>query len=172
MMVALSGLSERNAFSALIIRTDFTDEAAWREMTAELERSSHYDGDPAESYDVVDAPELDGADTDAILAAISAHEELWDQLPVVFVADSTTMRADHHALLAVTTMTREDFDDDEEDDEYEAMVEFGREFRTLPREVHSIHANLELANMDFQDFSSRAHEDSDGVFRSFSSTAG
>ncbi|MFI5689985.1 DUF6924 domain-containing protein [Streptomyces sp. NPDC051636] len=168
MMVTLSGLSERNEFSAVIIRTDFTDEAAWREMTAELERSSHYDGDPADSYDVVDAPELDGADTDAILAAIS---EPWGQLSVVFVADSTTMRADHHALLAVTTMTREDFDDDEDED-YEAMVEFGREFRTVPRGVHSIHANLELANMDFQDYSSSAHEDSEGVFRSFSSTAG
>ncbi|MFE2073001.1 DUF6924 domain-containing protein [Streptomyces misionensis] len=164
MMVALSGLSERNEFSAVIIRTDFTDEAAWREVTAELERSSHYDGDPADSYDVVDAPELDGADTDAILAAISAHEELWDQLSVVFVADSTTMRADHHALLAVTTMTREDFDTDED---YEATVEFGREFRTVPSGVHSIHANLELANMDFEAFSSRAHDDSEGVFRSF-----
>lgn len=163
MMVALSGLSERNEFSALIIRTDFTDEAAWREMTAELDRSS--DGDPAESYDVVDARELDGADTAAILAAISAHEELWDQLSVVFVADSTTMRADHHALLAVTTMTREDFDDEEY---YEAMVEGGREFRTVPSGVHEIQVNLELANMDFDDFSSSAHKDSEGVFRSFS----
>ena len=169
MIVALFGLSERNEFSAVIIRTDFTDEAAWREMTAELERSSHYDGDPVDSYDVVDAPELDGADTDAILAAISAHEELWDQLSVVFVADSTTMRADHHALLAVTTMTREDFDDDED---YEAMVESGREFRTVPSDVHSIHSNLYLANTDFEDFLSSAREDSEGVFRSFSSTAG
>jgi hypothetical protein len=169
MMVALSGLSERDEFSAVIVRTDFTDEAAWRETTAELDRSSHSDGDPVESYDVVDAPELDGADTDAILAAISAHEELWDQLSVVFVADSTTMRADHHALLAVTTMTREDFDDEED---YEAMVEGGREFRTVPSGVHEIHVNLELANMDFDDFSSSAHEDSEGVFRSFSSAAG
>lgn len=168
-MVALSELSERSEFSAVIIRTDFTDEAAWREATLELERSSHYDGDPAESYDVVDAPELAGADTDAILTAISANEELWDQVSVVFVADSTTMRADHHALLAVTTMTREDFDDDEE---YEAMVGSGREFRTEPSGVHSIHANLELANMDFEDFLSSAHEDSEGVFRSFSTTAG
>lgn len=168
MMVALSELPERDEFSALVIRTDFTDEAAWRETAAELERSSLNDGDPAESYAVVDAPELDGADTDAVLAAISAHGELWDQLSVVFVADSTTMRADHHALLAVTTMTREDFDDDED---YEAMVEFGREFRTVPSGVHSIHANLELANMDFEDFSSSAHEDPEGVFRSFFSTA-
>lgn len=167
-MVALSGLSERNEFSAVIIRTDFTDEAAWREVTAELERASHYDGDPAESYDVVDAPELHSADTDTILAAIASHEELWDQPSVVFVADGPTMRADHHALLAVTTLTREDVDNDEE---YEALVEFGREFRTAPSCVHAIHANLELANMDFEDYSSSAHADSEGVFRSFLSTA-
>ncbi|KPC86611.1 hypothetical protein ADL35_10060 [Streptomyces sp. NRRL WC-3753] len=163
-MVELSGLSERSEFSPVIIRTDFTDEAAWQETTAELESSSPHDGDPAQSYDVVEAPELDGADTDAVLAAISADEELWEQLSVVFVADGTTMRAGHHALLAVTTLTREDFDDDED---YEAAVEFGREFRTLPSGVHSIHVNLELANMDFEEFSSSAHEDSEGVFRSF-----
>ncbi|MFI6334083.1 DUF6924 domain-containing protein [Streptomyces sp. NPDC050535] len=164
-MVALSGLAERDEFSALVIRTDFTDEAAWREMTAELERASHYDGDPTESYDVADEPELDGADTEAILVAISAHEHLSGRLSVVFIADSVTMRADHHALLAVTTLTREDFDDD---GGYEAMVEFGREFRTVPSGVHTIHANLELANMDFDEFSASAHEDSEGVFRSFS----
>ncbi|MFF0537168.1 DUF6924 domain-containing protein [Streptomyces coelicoflavus] len=163
-MVELSGLSERSEFSPVIIRTDFTDEAAWQETTAELESSSPHDGDPAQSYDVVEAPELDGADTDAVLVAISADEELWEQLSVVFVADGTTMRAGHHALLAVTTLTREDFDDDED---YEAAVEFGREFRTLPSGVHSIHVNLELANMDFEEFSSSAHEDSEGVFRSF-----
>ncbi|WP_399896508.1 DUF6924 domain-containing protein [Streptomyces sp. BBFR51] len=108
-------------------------------------------------------PELDGADTDAVLAAISAHEELLEQLSVVFVADCTTMCVGHHALLAVTTMTREDFDDDEE---YEAAVEFGRAFRTLPGGVHSIHVNPELANVDFEEFSSSAREDPEGVFRS------
>ncbi|MFJ3363696.1 DUF6924 domain-containing protein [Streptomyces anthocyanicus] len=113
-MVELPGLSERSEFSPVVIRTDFTDEATWQETTAERERSSLDDGGPAQSYDVVDAPELDGADTDAVLAAISAHEELWEQLSVVFVADGTTMRAGHHALLAVTTLTREDFDDDED----------------------------------------------------------
>jgi hypothetical protein len=48
------------------------------------------------------------------------------------------------------------------------MVGIGREFRTVPSGVHSIHANLELANMDFEDFLSSAHEDSERVFRSFS----
>ncbi|MET8945757.1 hypothetical protein ABZX30_19780 [Streptomyces sp. NPDC004542] len=47
------------------------------------------------------------------------------------------------------------------------MLEYGREFRTVPSAVHSIHANLELANMDFEDFSAGAHEDPDGVYRCF-----
>ncbi|MFE6487302.1 DUF6924 domain-containing protein [Streptomyces sp. NPDC057757] len=164
-MVALSELSDHDEFSAVVIRTDFTDEAAWRKVTAELEGASHYDCDPAETYEVVDMPELDGADAEAVLAAISAHEDLWAQLSVVFIADSVTMRADHRALLAVGTSSPEEF---EGDDGYEAAVEFGRPFRTVPGGVHTIHANLTLANMDFEEFSQGAREDPEGVFRSFS----
>ncbi|MCX4460723.1 hypothetical protein OG585_50040 (plasmid) [Streptomyces sp. NBC_01340] len=173
-MVALSELSERNEFSAVIIRTDFTDETVWREVTAELAKSTEDDdvaddddgagNDFADHFLVLDAPELGDADTDTILAAIAAHETLGNELELVFVADSTTMRADHHALLAITTLTREDIDDDEA---YEAMVEFGREFRTVPSGVHEIQVNVELANMDFEEFSASADADPEGVFRSF-----
>jgi hypothetical protein len=161
-MGTMSEMSELNEFAAFIIRTDFSDEAAWREVTAELERSSHYD-DPTEHYCVVDAPDLEGVSADAILEAMSTHEELWEQrTDVVFIADGTTMRASHRALLAVTTLTREDFDEDED---YEATVEFGCEFRTEPGGVHSIHASIELSMADFHDFSRQAHEDPEGVCR-------
>lgn len=161
-MVAFAQLMDRNEFAAVIIRTDFSDEAAWRQVTEELEESAP-DDDPAESYDVVDAPELADADTDTILAAVAAHEELWEQLSVVFVADSKTMRFETRTLLTVTTMTRENMGEQG----YEAMTEFGREFRTVPSGLHSIHANLELANMDFEDFSAKAQKDPEGIFRSF-----
>ncbi|MFJ3895484.1 DUF6924 domain-containing protein [Streptomyces sp. NPDC090083] len=161
-MVAFAQLVNRNEFAAVIIRTDFSDEAAWRQVAEELEESAP-DDDPAESYDVVDAPELADADTDTILAAVAAHEELWEQLSVVFVADSKTMRFETRTLLTVTTMTREIMGEQG----YEAMTEFGREFRTVPSGLHSIHANLELANMDFEDFSAKAHKDPEGIFRSF-----
>lgn len=163
-MVALSTLAEHNDFSAVIFRTDFTDEAGWREVTAELERTSFYEGDPGETFEIVDAPDLDGTNPDAVLAAVAAHQKLPDCLTVVFVADATTMRAGHHALLAITTTTREECEDDEE---YATLTEFGRAFRTEPRGVHSIHANLELANMDFQEFSESAGADPEGVFRDF-----
>ncbi|MEW1642242.1 hypothetical protein [Streptomyces sp. NPDC091219] len=161
-MAAFAQLVDRNEFAAVIIRTDFSDEAAWRQVAEELEESAP-DDDPAESYDVVDAPELADADTDTILAAVAVHEELWEQLSVVFVADSKTMRFKTRTLLTVTTMTREIMGEQG----YEAMTEFGREFRTVPSGLHSIHANLELANMDFEDFSAKAHRDPEGIFRSF-----
>lgn len=161
-MAAFAQLVNRNEFAAVIIRTDFSDEAAWRQLAEELEESAP-DDDPAESYDVVDAPELADADTDTILAAVAVHEELWEQLSVVFVADNKTMRFKTRTLLTVTTMTREIMGEQV----YEAMTEFGREFRTVPSGLHSIHANLELANMDFEDFSAKAHRDPEGIFRSF-----
>lgn len=162
----LSPLSERNDFSAVIIRTDFTDEAAWRRVTAQLESSSHHHRDLRKHYVVIDSPELAHADTDTILTALSTRKDLNSRISVVFVADSATMRAAHHALLAIRTLTRKDLGDDT----HEVVVGFGREFRTVPGAVNEIHANLQLANMNFEDFSSVAREDSEGVFRAELST--
>ncbi|ALO05721.1 hypothetical protein AQF52_0119 [Streptomyces venezuelae] len=44
---------------------------------------------------------------------------------------------------------------------------FGREFRTTPAGLHDIHANLSIANMDFEEYAAAAHEDPEKVFRSF-----
>lgn len=154
---------DRSEFDAVVIRTDYDDEQAWEVVKKALL-------DPAGPSEVpstpciVEDPAWAGADTDQILAAIAAHDDLSEFLSVVFVADRLTMRAGHHALVAVTTLTREDCADDAE---WAAVIEFGREFRTVPLGVHEIHANLELANMDFEEFSAAAHEDPEGVFRSW-----
>jgi len=83
--------------------------------------------------------------------------------PVVFIADALTFETTPHTLLAVTTGTLEELSDEE----YEASIEFGREFRTVPVGVHWIHANLSISNMDFQDSSEAASGQPDGVFRGF-----
>ncbi|MFJ5221141.1 DUF6924 domain-containing protein [Streptomyces sp. NPDC088354] len=163
-MVALSALAEHNELAAVIFRTDFTDEVGWREVIAELERTSFDDEDPGDTFEIVGAPELDGSDPDAVLAAVAAQEKLRDQLRVVFVADATTVRPGHHALLAITTRTRDECEDDEE---YTALTEFGRAFRTVPRGVHSIHANLEVANMGFEEYAALADADPEGVYRDY-----
>ncbi|MFD9303212.1 DUF6924 domain-containing protein [Streptomyces sp. NPDC060048] len=43
----------------------------------------------------------------------------------------------------------------------------GSEFRTTPAGVHDIHANLSIANMDFEEFAAAAHEAPDQVYSSF-----
>jgi len=160
-MRSLPAASDRNEFDALVIRTDHTDEPAWQVVTAALTQP-WADGEGESSVEIVDDPAWARASVDEVLAAIAAEGE--DYVCVVFLADRTTMQADHHGLLAVTTITREELDDDEA---YEAMVEFGREFRTVPVGVSEIHANLHLANMDFEEFSAVAAKDPEGVYRSF-----
>ncbi|MFE2312252.1 DUF6924 domain-containing protein [Streptomyces sp. NPDC059441] len=90
------------------------------------------------------------------LAAVSADEEL----AVFFLADGAALHAGHGALLAVSTLTREECESDEE---FEAE---GGEFRTAPAGIHEIHANLMIANLDFSDFADAAEAAPDGIFRS------
>ncbi|MYR58196.1 hypothetical protein GTY54_18810 [Streptomyces sp. SID625] len=82
------------------------------------------------------------------------------------------MRSPSQPLLAATTFPREDCEDDEE---YTALTEHGRAFRTEPAGGRAISANLELANMDFQDFqdfSAGAAAAPEQVFRADWRTAG
>ncbi|GHH80344.1 hypothetical protein GCM10018793_35300 [Streptomyces sulfonofaciens] len=118
------------------------------------------DGEFEATVHVVDDPGFAGVSTEDLPAAVGA-----DTCPYpVFVADRTTMQADHHALLAVTTATPELVGDDTW---YEEMVQYGGQFRTVPGGVSEIHANLYVSNMDFQEFAGLALDDPEGVHRSF-----
>lgn len=152
----LPGGDARNQFDALIVRTDFADNAAWREVVTLLTTKVD-EWEPA--VHLVDDSTWDGAGVDDVLAATAGKG-----LSVVFIADSATFRENHHALLAVNTLTREDYETDED---WKYMLDSGREFRTVPSGVHGIHTNLEMINMDFEEFSQAAHEDPAGVFRGY-----
>ncbi|MFE5487373.1 DUF6924 domain-containing protein [Streptomyces sp. NPDC056527] len=146
-------VARHDDFDALVVRTDYEDESTWQEVRTAL-------ADDADlSAHVVDDPAWAGADVEEVLAAVAGDEEL----SVVFLADRTTMSCAHRALLAVTTLTRADCDDEE----YAWLTEFGTRFRTVPAGVHSIHANLSIGNMGFEEFAAEARRDPDGVFRNF-----
>ncbi|MBT2445156.1 hypothetical protein J7E93_34750 [Streptomyces sp. ISL-36] len=138
----------------LVIRIDYGDESAWHAVRAALAE------DPDLSAHIVDDPLWAGAPADEVLAAVGADEEL----SVVFLADAATMASAHHALLAVTTVTRAECEDDEE---YALLTGFGDRFRTVPAGVHDVHANLSLATMGFEEYAEAAHEDPEGIFRRF-----
>ncbi len=158
-MRALPTVTGRDEFDALVVRTDYHDDQAWQDVTAALMGpwgNRHYEA----HVHFIDDPAWAGATVDEALNAVCADENL----AVVFLADRTTMQAESHALLAVTTLTREECVDDED---YEQLTEFGRDFRTVPAGVHDVHANLSIGNLGFEEYAAWAHDDPEGTYRSF-----
>lgn len=158
-MRALPAVTGHDEFDALVVRTDYHDDRAWQRVTAALtgpEGAALYEA----HVHFIDDPVWAGATVEDVLAAVRADENL----AVVFLADRMTMRAENQALLAVTTLTREDC---EADEDYEQLTEFGREFRTIPAAVHGIHANLSIGNLGFEEYGAWAQDDPEGVYRSF-----
>lgn len=129
--------------NTLIIRTDFSDQAAWEQLCAEIRK-------PVSIFQFVayvnylDDPEF----------ADLPKEELLKRLPsrhnhgFLIVADRMTMVHAEHPLLIIDL-----FDDTK------------RDFRVIPRQIQAIENNLSIANMDFEDFADSV--DQDGIFRGF-----
>ena len=127
---------------AVVLRTDFSDEACWRSVRAEV-LAETVDGFRA-YVDVIEDPTFDGLGTDEVLAAVG-DDYRWGYL---VVGDRVTMTEAEHPFLVL-----------------DLLHERGRSFRALPREIQSIENNLSIANMDFSEFADSASPD--GVFRGF-----
>ena len=127
--------------SAQIIRTDFSDQAAWESLTAAVR-------EPPEPFifnmEILDERERSGAAVEQLLAALP------EDYPHSFlvVADSVAMSQPGHPMLVI-----------------DLMEERGRQFRALAAQVPSIENNLSLANMGFEEFADALDEG--GVFRGF-----
>ncbi|MFH8628013.1 DUF6924 domain-containing protein [Streptomyces vietnamensis] len=158
-MGAIPAITGRDEFHALVVRTDYKDDRAWQEVVAALMKPWG-DGQYEAQVHVIDDRAWAEASTDDVLAAVRTDE----YLSVVFLADRMTMEIGSHALLAVTTASREEF---EEEEDYEALIEFGHEFRTVPAGVHDVHANLNIGNMGFEEYAEEAKKDPEGTYRSF-----
>ncbi|GGT04830.1 DUF6924 domain-containing protein [Streptomyces chromofuscus] len=159
-MRALPAVTGHDEFDVLVIRTDYRDDQAWQDVVSALGKPWGDHKQYEAHVHLVDDPAWAGATVDEVLSAVSDDEGL----SVVFLADRTTMRSDHRALLAVTTLTREDCLDDED---YEQLTEFGREFRTTPAGAHDVYANLSIGNLGFEEYAGWAHDDPEGIYRSF-----
>ncbi|MFE9880780.1 DUF6924 domain-containing protein [Streptomyces sp. NPDC005784] len=152
-MRVLPAVTGRDEFDALVVRTDYLDDEGWQHVAAALtqhEAHVHFIDDLAWAE----------ASVDEVLTVVRADEDL----AVVFLADRTSMQSESHALLAVTTLTREECVDDED---YEQLTEFGSTFRITPAGVHDVHANLSIGNLGFEEYAARAHEDPERIYRSF-----
>ena len=130
-------------FHALVVRTDFSDDAAWARVCTAVESAD------CEGYTPtlvrVDDRAYEGMSTDELQAHVAPDTYY------LFMVDARTVADPEQPLLVV------DVDPESEQP--------GRVFRAVPREVCAIDANLGISNMDFDEFADSV--DADGVFRGF-----
>ncbi|MEU0797455.1 hypothetical protein ABZ342_45955 [Amycolatopsis sp. NPDC005961] len=132
--------------SPVLVRTWFGDDGAWAALAEEV-RTPSEDGFLAD-VTLLDDPAFAGLDAEAL-------REKQTTGPIVsFLADETTLTSPEHPVLAVRVLPRRDGD----------QRDFAP-FRVVPAELWSVENNLNLANLDWADFTRSAG--ADGVFRGF-----
>lgn len=129
--------------SSLLVRTDFTSDDAWHQVSYEARRENE-DGFRAYIEPISD-PEFDRASWEGVKAAVPANDH---GASVLFVADSATFTSPDHPILVVY------LDSDGEPP-----------FRCIPSELWGVDNNLNISNMDWDEFASAV--DTSGVFRGF-----
>lgn len=128
---------------ALLLRTDFADDAAWAALLAAVREPQREEGFQAEVLAVSDR-EYDGSTVDQLLA-LARRGRFRSYL---LVADPTTISHPDRPVLVINLSHQP-----------------GRTFRAIPSSMWSVENNLSLANMDFSDFAESV--DADGIFRGF-----
>jgi hypothetical protein len=128
---------------AIVLRTDFSDESAWRSLRAAFDVPSPGDGFLANLTFVEDRAFEAAAVVDLIAAAAAGQYRAF-----MFVVDGVTIRDPDHPVLVVDLVDQP-----------------GRTFRVIPSEMWSVENNLSLANMDFDDFAEAV--DASGIYRGF-----
>lgn len=149
-------ITDRPEGTALVVRTDYGSDDAWHEVRTRLKNHPYEDTD--DFLHLVDDPAWNGASADDVRTALTGD----GGINAVYLADAKTMAdAGLRPLLAVYV-----FDGEEDREELADLEESGSGFRTVPEAVYSVHGNLEIANMDFQEYASWAADSPGGVLRS------
>ena len=130
------------AGDAVLVRTDFSDDAAWRAIAAAATRAN------AEGFaagvQLVDDAAWAGATAQDVR---EAHTK-GDERAVAFLVDATTVAAPDRPILCVSLE--------------------GKKLKTLrvvPGSLASVENNLSIGNLDWRDFARSL--DAGGVFRGF-----
>ncbi len=126
-----------------VLRTDFSDQATWDEIRAEIQKP--VGGLQFRAYvEFIDDPEFANLTENQLLKLLPADYKHG----FIIVADRTTISNPEHPLLVIDLFDKPT-----------------REFRALPQQIQGIENNLSIANMDFEEFADAVEED--GMFRGF-----
>jgi hypothetical protein len=138
---------------ALLVRTDFTDDDAWDLVCAEATREYGPDAFCANVEPFSD-PAWTGATWEAVKAAVP---EGGGGSSVLFIADSVTFASREHPVLVIdlqdTFLSPEEFPE----------IVDRTPFRCAPAALWEVENNLNLANLDWEDFAGST--DDDGIYR-------
>lgn len=135
----MTSLPQPADLTSLVLRTDFSDNAAWDALKAAI------DSFDASGATYVSDPAYAGVGVQEVVEADAAASDD-DKLTYLFLADATTMAGEELLLLAVDLFT-----------------EPGRTLRLPPRWYADVSANLTIANADFAEFADAT--DGSGTFR-------
>lgn len=127
---------------SVLVRTSFADETAWLDALSVV-MTENEDGFRA-YVEVVDDPAWENVEWEQLRETVLAAE---NQAAVLFVVDHDALEPDYPILVV---------------DLREALRQ---PFRCVARELWGVDNNLNLANMDWEDFAESA--DPDNVFRGF-----
>jgi hypothetical protein len=125
-----------------VIRTDFTDDAAWQSICEAIEQLDSEIFEFKAYVEFINEPACDGMSPEQLRALIPRG---WDH-SFMFVVDRVTLSHPDQPILVV------DLHDQP-----------GRTFRVIPSEMWAVENNLSIANMDFKSFAD--HTDPDGIYR-------
>ncbi|GIU56993.1 hypothetical protein [Arthrobacter sp. NicSoilC12] len=129
--------------NSLLVRTSFANDKAWADALS-IALSENEDGFRA-YVQVVDDSAWENADWEQVRRAALAASE---QAAVIFIVDSTAQEPDYPVLVV-------DLDDLSHEP-----------FRCVASELWGVDNNLNIANMNWEEFAENT--DDDGVFRGFS----
>jgi len=127
----------------VLLRTDFSDDAAWAALCKAAQAPS--DDDFRANIDCVSDRSFAGLAAEQVVALVqhgSSHS-------FAFLADRLTVANPERPVLVV-----------------DLAHEPGRTFRVIPSQMWAVENNLSLANMEYSEFADNV--DPDGVFRGFS----
>ncbi len=134
-----------NSEQSLLLRTDFSDDAAWEAVCAAIQEPNE---EGFKAYvDCISDPTYAGLTVEQLVALAPKGGDR----TFVFLVDRLTLTHPERPILVV--------------DLYD---EPGRTFRVIPREMWGVENNLSIANMDYHEFADSV--DPDGVFRGFPET--
>lgn len=131
---------DADAGRSLVVRTDFSDEAAWKALVAAIEAGG---GEFRSFVRFISDPARATMTSEQIVDFARREERTF-----IFVVDRLTLTSPDRPVLVIDAVERP-----------------GRSFRVVLASMWSVENNLAISNMDFEEFASAV--EADGVFRGF-----